>query len=176
MLADRGQNGLQRTGLVRVVDVNGAAGGAGADVFHTTGNTSKARQVGKRARQVGVADARQGKRAQHILGLERPDERKLGFVGGAPYLEAERLPVRRRVLRQEPKVAALPAEHEGLDVAFGASLQKRATLGRIGVQDGGAIGSQELGEQTGLGGEIARHVVVIVQMVLAKVSEERRLG
>ena len=50
----------------------------------------------------------------------------------------------------------------------------RAASGSVGVDDGGAVLRQQLGEQAQLGGEIGLHVGMVVEVVAAEVGEGRR--
>ena len=85
--------------------------------------------------------------------------------------------LREAVAGERLQLQRLAGLADGEDAAAGALRRGdhlRRVLG-VGIDDGHAVGRQQLGEQPQLGGEIGLHARVIVEVVAAEIGEGRRL-
>ena len=172
--AQRLERGLQRIRLVRVVDDDEAA----AHPAHDLEPALHALQLGERGQDAGGGlaggDGEAG-REQRVRRLVVAGQGQADVVALAAVRDAQAL--REAVAGERLELQRLSAAADGQDGAPAVARRRdhlRGMLG-IGIDDGGPVGRQQLGEQAQLGGEIGLHAGVIVEMVAAQIGEGRGL-
>ena len=169
------EHGLERVGRMGVIHENARALVGGRRQLQPAGNAAQGGERLQRRVQLSAGRDHQAQGGQGVDRLEHADQRQVHRIGLIEEIEEEPLPIRQGFPAGETKVALGDAERETLVTAFLASLAQRLVLDRIGVQHGGTAVGQKFGEEAHLGGEIALHVAVIVEVVARQVGEGRRL-
>ena len=171
---DRLQDRLERARRVGVVDEDLAARRRARDPLHAPGHAFEPGQRLDRGLRGKPGCDRQAERGQCVGCLEGADQRQLDPVRPAQEVEHQGLPVRRGLLGHEAQIAIGDPVGQDLDPAPRAKAAQLLEDRRVGVEHRRAARGQKLLEQAHLGGQVGRHVAVIIQMVARQVGEGRR--
>jgi len=85
------------------------------------------------------------------------------------------LPQQARLARHKPQCFALLADRDHPVAAFARQINHARRIFVISPHHGSTIGCQYVGKQPHFGGEVIRHVAVIIQVIAAQVRECCRL-
>ena len=172
MRAQRLERGFERVGGMGVIDDQLRARRMDRGQLHAS---RRALETGKRAeRRLGFdpRGERQAQRAQRVHRLESAQQGQIESVALARQLDFDAETGILGFGLDEPQLGPLgPAIADGLDSAPAAERGERAAFRLIDIDHGGAVFGQQFGKEPRLGGEIGRHVRVIVKMVAGQVGE-----
>ncbi len=108
---------------------------------------------------------------ERVGGLEGPGQRQHEVTLAAEDGEAEALAEALRDKIEQADLGSRPADADEPLAARLGDLGDVGAAGAVHVDDRGAVGGQEIGEQLELGGEIGLHRRVVVHVVAAEIGE-----
>ena len=182
MGSDRGARGGQRVGGVGIVDIDHRAGPRHHRALEPAAHRPDAGQIGEGRGGIAAGGDDQRGGDEGVRRLVRADQWQRHGMTGATPVERDVLPQRRtppgedaqRAVGNAGAFAILGDDGDRRDTARGGSRNHRCgALATVRPYHRRPVGIDNLGEQAQLGGEIAVHVAVIVEVIARQVGECR---
>ena len=170
------ERGFQRVGRMGVIHENRRAIRAATGQLHPPAHAGQTGQDGKHRLRVLARRDHEPRRRQHVHRLKGPDQRQARLHRLALPAEQDILPglVQPAPGDLQPRILGVLRDPDHLDPARGTGIAHTGPVTVVEVDHRHAILGQQLGEEPQLGGEIALHVAVVIEVILREVGEGRR--